>query len=112
MGVVVWNKAEQSRAEQYAADWVSCEYPQDTSPMEKVDPAEFDSVFFAPLVAFADEALFRLEVMSDGTFTRKVPHYQLGDDNIWGVTAAVLVMLVNVAYDAGLDLQHNWIPPA
>lgn len=77
-----------------------------------VDPAEFDSVFFAPLVAFADEALFRLEVMSDGTFTRKVPHYQLGDDNIWGVTAAVLVMLVNVAYDAGLDLQHNWIPPS
>lgn len=42
VGVVVWNKAEQSRAEQYAADWVTCEYPQDTSPMEKVDPAEFE----------------------------------------------------------------------
>lgn len=42
VGVVVWNKAEQARAEEYAANWVACEYPQDASPMEKVDPAEFE----------------------------------------------------------------------
>jgi 8-oxo-dGTP pyrophosphatase MutT (NUDIX family) len=73
-----------------------------------VDPGEFDSVFRARLDVFSDPDLFRLEVMSDGEHRRMVPHYQVGDDNIWGVTAAILALLVNVAYDAGLDLQRNW----
>jgi hypothetical protein len=33
-----------------------------------------------------------------------VPHYQINDDNVWGVTAAVLAQLANIALDAGLDL--------
>ena len=73
-----------------------------------VDPGEFSSVFQLPLATFADTGLFRLEELLDGQRTRKVPHYQVGDDNIWGVTAAVLAQLANVAYDAGLDLQRNW----
>ena len=73
-----------------------------------VDPGEFDSVFMSPLETYADPALFRLEEMSDGTRTRKVPHYQVGEDNVWGVTAAILAQLSNVAYDAGLDLQRDW----
>jgi 8-oxo-dGTP pyrophosphatase MutT (NUDIX family) len=76
-----------------------------------VDPGEFDSVFFTPLSVFADAGLLRLEIMSDGRSTRKVPHYQVGNDNIWGVTAAVLALLANVAYDAGLDLQRDWRQP-
>lgn len=73
-----------------------------------IDPGEFDSVFFPTLKTFADRNLFRLETMSDNTRTRRVPHYQVGDDNIWGVTAAILAQLANVAYDAGLDLERNW----
>ena len=73
-----------------------------------VDPGEFDSVFLSPLEVFADRGIFRLEPMSDGTRTRMVPHYQVGSDNIWGVTAAVLAQLANVAYDAGLELQRYW----
>jgi len=76
-----------------------------------VDPGEFDSVFFTPLVTFADPGLFRLEIMSDGARARKVPHYQVGKDNIWGVTAAILVLLANVAYDADLDLERDWKQP-
>lgn len=71
------------------------------------DAREFDSVFLAKLEVFADRELFRLEAMSDGTRTRMVPHYQLGSDNIWGVTAAVLAQLANLAFDAGLDLRHG-----
>lgn len=43
VGIVVWNNAEQARAEEYAANWADCVYPEDTagSP-EKVDPAEFE----------------------------------------------------------------------
>lgn len=73
-----------------------------------VDPAEFDSVFQSPLSMFADRSIFRLETMSDGTRERRVPHYQVGRDNVWGVTAAILAQLANVAYDAGLDLERNW----
>ena len=73
-----------------------------------VDPAEFDSVFAPRLRQFADASIYRLEEMSDGTRSRMVPHYQVGNDNVWGVTAAILALLVNVAYDAGLELQRDW----
>lgn len=73
-----------------------------------VDPAEFDSVFTPRLSVFADASIYRLETMFDGSRDRMVPHYQVGDDNVWGVTAAILVLLANVAYDAGLDLQRDW----
>jgi len=78
------------------------------APNLVIDSAEFDSVFFLSLAIFADAKVFRLETMSDGKHARKVPHYQIGDDNVWGVTAAILALLANVAYDAGLDLQRNW----
>ena len=73
-----------------------------------IDSDEFDSVFFVPLAVFSDPKIFRMETMSYGSQTRRVPHYQVGEDNIWGVTAAILVMLANVAYDAGFDLERDW----
>lgn len=73
-----------------------------------VDHAEFDSIFLPSLATFADKNVFRLEEMSYGSKTRMVPHYQLGSDNVWGVTAAILALVANVAYDAGLELQRDW----
>lgn len=73
-----------------------------------VDPGEFDSVFLQPLALFAERDLFRLEAMRSEERLRMVPHYHIDDDDIWGVTAAVLAQLANVAYDAGLDLQRDW----
>ena len=73
-----------------------------------VDEQEFDTLFRQPLLRFADPAAFRLETMTVNGTARKVPHYQIENDNIWGVTAAVLAMLANIAYDAGLDLERNW----
>lgn len=78
------------------------------APELVVDPGEFDSVLFTSLSVFADAELFRMETMSDGKRARKVPHYQVGKENVWGVTAAILVQLANVAYDAGFDLQRDW----
>lgn len=74
----------------------------------RVDREEFDSIFMEPLETFADRDLFRVEAMSDGQRTRMVPRYQVGEDDVWGVTAAILALLANVAYDAGLDLQRDW----
>lgn len=73
-----------------------------------VDPSEFDSVFLPALETFARREYYRLEPMHDGQRTRMVPHYELAGDTIWGVTAAVLAQLANVAYDAGLDLRRDW----
>lgn len=73
-----------------------------------VDQNEFDSVFRVPLEQFADRSVFYLREIERGESKFMVPHYQLGDDNIWGVTATILAQLVNVAYDAGLDLKRNW----
>lgn len=78
------------------------------NPELEVDYGEFDSVFFSPLSVYADKNLFRLEAMMVDGAERRVPHYQVGEDNVWGVTAAVLAMVANLAYDAGLDLQRNW----
>ena len=78
------------------------------APELVVDASEFDSVFYQPLVKFADPQLLRLETyMKDGR-ELKVPHFQLGGENIWGVTAAVLALVADVAYDVGLDLQRDW----
>ncbi len=74
----------------------------------KIDYGEFDSLFTQPLRCFADADLFRLERMQVEGVERMVPHYQMDDNNIWGVTAAVLAMLANIAYDARLDLKRNW----
>lgn len=73
-----------------------------------VDAAEFDSVFLMSLAVFADRQRFRLEKVREQGRERQVPHYRVNDDNVWGVTAAILAQLANVAYDAGLDLQREW----
>jgi 8-oxo-dGTP pyrophosphatase MutT (NUDIX family) len=73
-----------------------------------VDAAEFDSVFTPRLEQFADKAIYRLESVSDGDYLKLVPHYQLGQDNIWGVTAAVLAQVANIGLNAGLELQRDW----
>ncbi|WP_116365733.1 NUDIX hydrolase [Parahaliea mediterranea] len=78
------------------------------SVVPEVDPAEFDSAFMPPLCQFDGREGFRLERMPYGGSEVYVPHYQVGDDNVWGVTAAVLARIVNLVYDAGLDLKRNW----
>lgn len=69
-----------------------------------VDTAELQSVFMTPLSSFALSENYRLENMSDERGSRMVPHYQIKGDNIWGVTAAVLVQLVNLVLDADLPV--------
>jgi 8-oxo-dGTP pyrophosphatase MutT (NUDIX family) len=73
-----------------------------------VDAGEFDRVFFTPLSMFADHDLFSLETITDVMGSRRVPHYRIGRESVWGVTAAILALLANVAYDAGFDLQRDW----
>jgi peptidyl-prolyl cis-trans isomerase B (cyclophilin B) len=41
VAVVAWINFDRKRAEEYAANWVTCEYPTDTETPERLDPAEF-----------------------------------------------------------------------
>ncbi|MFT6051126.1 MAG: 8-oxo-dGTP pyrophosphatase MutT (NUDIX family) [Halioglobus sp.] len=70
-----------------------------------VDPEELDSVFFTPLATLASGRHYHLEKMQDNGVTRWVPHYQINGDNIWGVTAQILVQVVNLALGANLELD-------
>ncbi|HEY7775158.1 MAG TPA: CoA pyrophosphatase, partial [Kineobactrum sp.] len=79
-----------------------------TPPPLQMDPAEFDTVFMAPLSVFAEHARYRIERMHDGVREQFVPHYELDNGTVWGVTARVLVQLANIGLLAGLDLpQHK-----
>ncbi|MEM8560689.1 MAG: CoA pyrophosphatase [Pseudomonadota bacterium] len=70
-----------------------------------VDPGEFDSALLLSLSRLADPNTYDLKRMSDGKKARRVPHYCIDGDSIWGVTAAILAQIANLAYDAGLDLE-------
>jgi len=70
-----------------------------------VDRDEFDSVFLTPLTTFAIRSQYRLEKMQGESGTRWVPHYHINDDDIWGVTAKILVQIVNVALQVKLELE-------
>jgi 8-oxo-dGTP pyrophosphatase MutT (NUDIX family) len=72
-----------------------------------VDPTEMESAFLVPLEDFARKENYRLEEMTGQHGMQMVPHYQIGKDNIWGMTATVLAQLVNLALDAKLDLEQN-----
>lgn len=78
------------------------------APALEIDRREFDTVFYQPLSRFADRSLLELKTYEVEGREVKVPHYRIDGDDIWGVTAAVLALVVNTAYDAGLELQRDW----
>jgi 8-oxo-dGTP pyrophosphatase MutT (NUDIX family) len=80
-----------------------------TGPVALVpNPDELDAVFKVPLTFFADKKELQFDRFDYGGHSRMVPRYQWQDYSIWGITAAMLVQLVNLAFDAGLDLEAYW----
>lgn len=79
---------------------------------EKVEfaanPAEIESVFEVPVAFFADKDQLHLDEFVYGERVRGVPRYEYQGYTIWGITAAILVRLVNLALAANLDLEDYW----
>ena len=69
---------------------------------------ELDAVFKVPLSFFAQAGELHFDRFDYGGRERLVPRYEWRDYSIWGITAALLVQLVNLALDAGLDLEAYW----
>lgn len=69
---------------------------------------ELDAVFKVPLSFFAQPGELHFDRFDYGGRERLVPRYEWQDYSVWGITAALLVQLVNLALDAGLDLEAYW----
>jgi 8-oxo-dGTP pyrophosphatase MutT (NUDIX family) len=67
---------------------------------------EIAAVFSVPLEFFRQdprETTHRIDYQGRSWY---VPSYRYGEYKIWGLTAIMLVELVNLAYDAGIDLHR------
>ena len=71
--------------------------------------AEIDAVFSVPLEFFREdprEITHRIDYLG---YSWYVPSYRYAGFKIWGLTAIMIVELVNLIYDAGIQLRE---PPA
>jgi len=70
----------------------------------QANAGEIDSVFSVPLEFFTTDPrdyTHRIDYLGQ---TWYVPSYQFGDYKIWGLTAVMVVELVNLVYDTQIDL--------
>jgi 8-oxo-dGTP pyrophosphatase MutT (NUDIX family) len=74
----------------------------------KPNPEELAAVFSAPLAFFAEAGNLDFMDFDYGGRKRRVPRYQWQEYTIWGITAAILVQLVNLGCDAGLEMEAYW----
>lgn len=68
--------------------------------------AEIAAVFSVPLSFFRDdprEVTHRIDYLGRSWY---VPSYRFGEFKIWGLTAIMVVELVNLIYDVGIDLKR------
>lgn len=71
--------------------------------------AEIASVFSVPLDFFCQdvrEVTHRIDYQGGAWY---IPSYRYGEYKIWGLTAIMIVELVNLVYDAGIEMRR---PPA
>ena len=74
--------------------------------MYLANDAEIAAVFSVPLDFFRQdprEHTHRIDYQGRSWY---VPSYRFGEYKIWGLTAVMIVELVNLVFDAGIDLQQ------
>jgi hypothetical protein len=72
----------------------------------QANDAEIASVFTVPLAFFRDDPrdmTHRIDYLGKSWY---VPSYRYGEYQIWGLTAIMVVELVNLLYDAGIELNR------
>lgn len=72
------------------------------------NPAELDTIFTVPLAFLADAGNLSFDNFEYAGAQRQVPRYDYHQYSIWGVTAAMLVRLVNITHAARLPLGAYW----
>lgn len=65
-------------------------------------PGEVSGLLYVPLASFADRHALRVDDLWSKGELRQLARYELDDCMVWGMTAGLIVELVNQLYDAGL----------
>jgi len=78
-------------------------------PCFKPNPAEIADVFQVPLAFFRDEPRSTTHLIRYQGKPFYVPSWRWQGFHIWGLTAVMIVELVNLLYEAGIDLHQ---PPS
>lgn len=71
----------------------------------RANDAEIASVFSVPLSFFCQdprEVTHRIDYQGQSWY---IPSYRYGEYQIWGLTAIMIVELVNLVYDAGIEMR-------
>ncbi len=71
----------------------------------QANPEELDAVFRVPISFFLDQRAFRTHSIRSAGVVRQVPAWNYDGYVIWGLTAYVLVELLNLGFDAGIEIQ-------
>jgi hypothetical protein len=72
----------------------------------RANDAEIAAVFSVPLSFFCEdprEVTHRIDYQGQAWY---IPSYRYGDYKIWGLTAIMIVELVNLVYDAGIEMRR------
>ena len=88
---------------------VPCVALLNRAPCFRPNPDEIAEVFEAPLAFFAERDNLHFDEYDYGGRVRRVPRYEWQGFTIWGITAAILVQLANLGFDAGLELEPYWL---
>lgn len=66
------------------------------------NPGEVSALIQVPLMRFAERRALQVDRLWSGGVSRQLARYELDDCMVWGMTAGLIVELVNQLYDAGL----------
>ncbi|MBN3564007.1 CoA pyrophosphatase [Aliamphritea spongicola] len=69
------------------------------------NPAELDEIFTVPLRFFLEDKRHRTDAFKYRGKTHYVPAYEYQGNIIWGLTACILVELLNIGLDAGIPVR-------
>lgn len=73
-------------------------------------PGEVEVVTALPLRAFADDTHLHIDQIARAGLKRGVPRFQVEGCTVWGMTASLIVELVNRFYDAGFPAELHEPP--
>ncbi len=82
--------------------WVGI-VPEQVSLKPNLD--ELDCIFSVPLSFFLDDRRYRTDALHFKGKMHYVPAYEYEGHIIWGLTAYMLVELMNVGFDAGIPMK-------
>jgi len=71
----------------------------------RANPHELQEVFSVPLEYFLERANLRIERIELDGRERDLPWYPWGERQVWGLTALMLIDVLNTVFDYGVELR-------